>query len=128
MKFPRTVVSIGAIAAVMISAMPGAIQADFMPNSHIVQSTPSSFPRLANAQAASDFQVAIPRSGGSCAAASLPRMKAAVAAVNPSSKKMTSPKPNSAGPIEPVEGPDGLKWLCRHDEEEQQCICIPFVH
>jgi hypothetical protein len=126
MDFPRTVVSI-AMAAAVISAMPGAIRADLVPDDRIVQSTRSPLLRLANAQAASDFQVAIPRSGGSCAAASLPRVKAAVASTNPGSKKLSSAKPNAAGPIEPVEGPDGLKWLCRHDEEAQQCICIPFV-
>jgi hypothetical protein len=93
----------------------------------IVQATPSSQLQRANAQAASDFQVAVPRSGGSCASTRLPRIKAAVAAANPGAKKLSSPKPNSAGPIEPVDGPDGLKWLCRHDEEAQQCICIPFV-
>lgn len=31
------------------------------------------------------------------------------------------------GSITPVEGPDGLLWLCREDEEEQQCICIPWA-
>jgi hypothetical protein len=30
------------------------------------------------------------------------------------------------GPVMPVEGPDGLLWLCREDEEAQQCICIPW--
>jgi hypothetical protein len=32
-----------------------------------------------------------------------------------------------AGPIEPVEGPDDLLWLCREDEEGMQCICIPWA-
>lgn len=32
----------------------------------------------------------------------------------------------SAGPVEPVEGPGDLKWLCRNDEEGKQCICIPW--
>jgi hypothetical protein len=30
------------------------------------------------------------------------------------------------GPVMPVQGPDGLLWLCREDEEAQQCICIPW--
>lgn len=30
------------------------------------------------------------------------------------------------GPVTPVEGPDGLLWLCREDEEEMVCICIPW--
>jgi len=128
MKFPRTVLSIGAIAAAMISAAPGtAVRADLMSNGHSIQSATSPFLHLVNSQAASDLQVAIPRSGGSCAATSLPRMTAAAASVIPGSKKMTSPKPNTAGSIEPVVGPDGKRWLCRHDEEEQQCVCIPFV-
>ncbi|MDP2712532.1 MAG: hypothetical protein Q8O56_15055 [Solirubrobacteraceae bacterium] len=33
----------------------------------------------------------------------------------------------SAGPVIPVEGPDGLLWLCREDEEAQQSICIPWA-
>jgi hypothetical protein len=33
----------------------------------------------------------------------------------------------AAGPIEPVEGPDDLLWLCREDEEGMQCICIPWA-
>lgn len=32
----------------------------------------------------------------------------------------------AAGPVEPVDGPGDLKWLCREDEEGQQCICIPW--
>lgn len=32
----------------------------------------------------------------------------------------------SEGPVIPVEGPDGLLWLCREDDEAQQCICIPW--
>ena len=32
----------------------------------------------------------------------------------------------SKGPVMPVQGPDGLLWLCREDEEAQQCICIPW--
>jgi hypothetical protein len=32
----------------------------------------------------------------------------------------------SEGPVTPVEGPDGLLWLCREDEDAQQCICIPW--
>ena len=32
----------------------------------------------------------------------------------------------SAGPVIPVEGPDGLLWLCREDEEAKQSICIPW--
>ena len=125
MKFPRTVVSIAAIAAIIVSAAPFAVHADLAPNGF--QSAASPLLHLANSHAASHFQVAIPRSGGSCASTSLPRMKAVVAAANPGSKKLSSLKPNTAGPIEPVDGSDGLKWLCRHDEEEQQCICIPFV-
>ena len=31
------------------------------------------------------------------------------------------------GPVRPVEGPDGLRWLCREDEEAQECICIPWA-
>ena len=30
------------------------------------------------------------------------------------------------GPVVPVEGPDGLLWLCREDDEAQECICIPW--
>lgn len=30
------------------------------------------------------------------------------------------------GPVIPVEGPDGLTWLCREDEEAAECICIPW--
>jgi hypothetical protein len=128
MKFPLTAVSIGAIAAAMISAAPSAVvRADLMPNGLFIQTAASPLLHLVNSQAASDFQVAIPRSAGSCAATKLPRMTAAAAPVNPVSKKMTSPEPNTAGPIEPVVGPDGKRWLCRHDEEEQQCVCIPFV-
>ncbi len=126
MKFPLTLLST-AIAAALISAAPATVSADLTPNGHLVQHVASPLLHLANSQAASDFQVAIPRSGGSCAATNLPRMKAAATTVNPGSKKLTSPKPNAAGPIEPVVGPDGLKWLCRHDEEAQECICIPFV-
>ncbi|HEV8389213.1 MAG TPA: hypothetical protein VGQ35_05180 [Dongiaceae bacterium] len=126
MKFPRTVISIAAIAAAMISAAPGAVRADLTPNGHFVQSGPSLLPHLVGSRAASDFQVVIPRSGGSCAANSLPRIKAPTASANSGSKKLLSPKPNAAGPIEPVEGPYGLRWLCQHDEEAQQCICIPW--
>lgn len=125
MKFPRTVVSIAAIAAAMIAAAPAAVGADLAP--HGSQSAPLPDLHLAASQAASDLQVAIPRMGGGCKANSLPRMKAAAAQVNPGSRKLSSANPTAAGPIEPVEGPDGLKWLCREDEEEQQCICIPFV-
>ena len=32
----------------------------------------------------------------------------------------------SEGPVTPVEGPDGLLWLCREDDAAQQCICIPW--
>lgn len=32
-----------------------------------------------------------------------------------------------AGPIEPVQGPDDLLWLCREDEDAMQCICIPWA-
>jgi len=32
----------------------------------------------------------------------------------------------SEGPVIPVEGPDGLLWLCKEDEEAQECICIPW--
>ncbi len=32
----------------------------------------------------------------------------------------------SHGPVIPVEGPDGLLWLCREDEEAKQSICIPW--
>ena len=121
MKFPRTLVRVAAIAAALISA--ASVHADLAP--HGFQSATSPHMHLATSHAASDFQVAVPRAGGSCAASSLPRMKAAT--VSPSSKRLSAAKPSAAGPIEPVEGPDGLKWLCRHDEEEQQCICIPFV-
>ena len=31
------------------------------------------------------------------------------------------------GPVIPVEGPDGLLWLCREDEAAQECICIPWA-
>jgi hypothetical protein len=127
MKFLRTVVSVGAIAAAIISAAPGAVRADLMPNGHFVQSAASPLLDLVDSQAASDFQVVIPQSGGSCAATSLPRLKAAGASVNPGSKKMISPKPSTAGPIKPVTGPDGLMWLCRHDDEAQQCVCIPWA-
>jgi hypothetical protein len=30
------------------------------------------------------------------------------------------------GPVKPVVGADGLLWLCREDEDEQVCICIPW--
>jgi len=33
----------------------------------------------------------------------------------------------AGGPIEPVQGPDDLLWLCREDEEGMQCICIPWA-
>jgi hypothetical protein len=33
----------------------------------------------------------------------------------------------AAGPVRPVEGPDGLRWLCREDDEGMQCICIPWA-
>lgn len=33
----------------------------------------------------------------------------------------------SGGGVEPVEGPDGLLWLCREDEDAQECICIPWA-
>lgn len=82
---------------------------------------------LAASQAASDLQVAIPRVEGSCAAKNLPRMTAATAAAHPSSKKLSAAKPDAAGPIVPAEGPDGKKWLCREDEEAQECYCIPFM-
>lgn len=32
----------------------------------------------------------------------------------------------AAGPIEPVDGPGTLKWLCRENEEKLQCECIPW--
>jgi hypothetical protein len=120
MKFPRIVVSIGVIGAALIAT--ASVRADLMP----VRSAPSPHLQLAASQSASDIQIAIPRVGGTCAAHSLPRMKAA-AAVNPSSKKLSSAKPDAAGPIVPAVGPDGLTWLCREDEEAQQCVCIPFV-
>ncbi|MBM3756284.1 MAG: hypothetical protein FJW38_20130 [Acidobacteria bacterium] len=28
--------------------------------------------------------------------------------------------------VEPTTGPDGLLWLCRTNEETQQCECIPW--
>lgn len=118
MKFPRTVLAIGAIAVAMLAAAPAAVHADL---------AASPLMHRAAAQGASDIQVAIPRVGGSCAANSLPRMKAAAATVKPSSKKLSAAKPDAAGPIVPAVGPDGLTWLCREDEEAQQCVCIPFV-
>jgi hypothetical protein len=30
------------------------------------------------------------------------------------------------GPVIPVEGPDDLLWICREDEEAQQCVCLPW--
>lgn len=121
MTFPRTVVSIGVIGAALIST--ASVRADRMP----IQSAPSPHLHLAASQTVSDLQIAIPRAGGSCAAKSLPRLKAAAAAVNQSSKKLSAAKPNAAGPVVPVVGPDGLTWLCREDEEAQECVCIPFV-
>ena len=126
MKVPRTVVSLGVVAAVLISIAPGAVRADLAPNGHGIQSATSPFLHLVTSQAASDFQAVIPLSGGSCAANHLPRIKAPAASAIPGAKKLASPKPTAAGPIEPVEGPYGLRWLCKHDEEEQQCICIPY--
>lgn len=126
MKVPRTVVSIGVIAAAMISAAPGTVGADVVPSGRIVQSGTPPAPHLVNAQAASDFQIAIPRAGDSCAATRLPRMSAAIASAPSGPKRKIAPSPSSAGPVEPVEGPDGLLWLCRHDDEGQQCICIPW--
>jgi hypothetical protein len=99
----------------------------FVPLAVIVTAIIAAAGAFAASPAASDLKVAIPRVGGSCAANNLPRMKAAVAATNPSSKKLSAAKPDAAGPIVPAEGPDGLKWLCREDEEAQQCVCIPFV-
>jgi hypothetical protein len=40
-QFLRTVVSVGAIVAAIISAAPGAVRADLIPNGHFVQSAAS---------------------------------------------------------------------------------------
>ncbi len=48
------------------------------------------------------------------------------AAVNPDNIRLGCGNA-SRGPVMPVEGPDGLLWLCREDEEAQQCICIPWA-
>jgi hypothetical protein len=38
---------------------------------------------------------------------------------------LAGPGPD-AGPVIPVEGPDGKLWICREDEEAQQSICLPW--
>ena len=127
MKALRTVAAIGAMAAALVSVTAGSVQADLMRNGDLAQSAPSAGILLVNSPTApSGLQVAVPRIGNSCAATRLPRLKAAGATAGPSSK-MTAPAPSSAGPIKPVDGPDGLKWLCRYDDEGQQCICIPWA-
>ena len=45
--------------------------------------------------------------------------------VNPASLRLGSGD-TSEGPIQPVEGPDGLLWLCKEDEEAMECVCIPW--
>lgn len=51
-----------------------------------------------------------------------------VSYVAPSSKHLSAESGGgpSAGRVIPVEGPDGLLWLCREDEEALQSICIPW--
>jgi len=33
----------------------------------------------------------------------------------------------SEGPVIPVQGPDDLLWLCREDDDAQECVCIPWA-
>ena len=45
--------------------------------------------------------------------------------VNPTNLRLGSGNV-SEGPVVPSEGPDGLLWLCKEDDDAMECICIPW--
>jgi hypothetical protein len=108
---------------------------------------------LINAETSSPLlEVAVPKSGARCAATTLHlsisqandvRAEACSSGqcretplaglefrdrstrVNPD--KIVLGSGSAEGRVEPVVGPDDLLWLCREDEDAQECVCIPWA-
>lgn len=66
-------------------------------------------------------------SGGSCGETQLADLAFRDRSTRVAADKITLGSGSAEGPVEPVVGPDDLLWLCREDEEAQECICIPWA-
>jgi hypothetical protein len=65
--------------------------------------------------------------GGQCREAPLADLTFRDRSTRVGADKIALGSGSAEGDVEPVVGPDDLLWLCREDEEAQECICIPWA-